>query len=1712
MGRYLLAVMFVILFLGANHFMAYRASTMEERIDQYDTIVLGQAAVQPGAPQALRVVARHVGTDKPRPDEAVKVYIAPMDKPREKKLMFEGKTNTEGSSAPKFVAPEEEGTYTLIIESGADTHEATLTVKRKAKVLLSTDKPLYQPGQLVHVRALALSSIDAKPLAATNATFELEDPKGNKVYRKVVTTSEYGIASVSIALAPELILGRYRVSVTAGGVNSQKSIRVERYVLPKFRVALETDRSFYKPNDKLDGTITARYFFGKPVSKSEAEVVFYTVDVGERELHSWKGTTDEMGQVKFTYTLPSAFHGTDLEKGRALLFLNVSVTDRGDHAEEIVRQFPISISDIVIDLIPESGHLNFNFANVMYVATSTPDGVPAPATVEVSGDTGFTTTIKTGNLGLGSFEFKPQNNNPQLILEAKDAEGRTGSKKWYYREGRERRDYELERSSILVRTDRGMYRVGDTATVTVLHSGASPAAYVDLVKDGQTVDARSLTLKEGQGEAVFDIDASMAGQLIVHAYHTTRRTSVERATRRIVVLPADQLAVSVGTDRESYKPGELARLSVSTERKGEGIPAAVGLTIVDESVFALEEAKAGFERMAFYLGRELAKPRFTVYGFNPMAPERPTPAPAAVKVEEDIHIAEQVFLARNAPGAKIGEFGIQVSTREEKEAQVQEAKESFFRNQSRVLALVCLLAGLASVAAFVRGTEDGRWAAVKDLVKGVVLVGLVFGALVAFVYMIEWVDDGIRDVSWRDREAPQGVLLLTFFLISVILWRLQHVRAAGFHARFIAGILFPIAVLGVMVAGTMVRSPIVIIACVAVLMVYVLRSLFTLYNAAVTDTVLAGVKNHLFALLVFMMVIIAMPFIFSYTRTSVIDEEVTGMLFLLASGMLMLPFTGLAARHMRQRTKLALPMLVSAFGIALPLLIISFFMMAMPVMRSVNMGMQDEVSDTMRERILNDIKSAPEKQIMTSFSTGKGEMEVDFMEDDSGGASEEEGPRVRAFFPETLYVNPQVITDAQGKADIYVPLADSITTWKVGAMANAMSGELGSTEAGILVFQDFFVDIDFPVFLTQNDTVSVPLTVYNYLDAEQEVRLVVEEDPDDRWFTLQDRLLPLSPPSKREIIITLDANDITSAHLSLRADTIGKHNLTVFAYGTGSSDAVRREVEILPNGREFRTSTSERLKEGTVTIPLTVPTDAIPDSYKAMLKLHPGVMSQIVEGLDAMLKMPTGCFEQTSSTTYPNIMVLQYLRETKQANPELELKAENFIGVGYQRLLSFETSTPGGFDWFGNPPAKLLLTAMGLQQFSDMAKVYEVDPAVIDRTQRYLLSEQESDGSWEPQGAMFEMSKRQKSMIGTTCYLTWSLLESGLDRDHMAFSKALGYIRKNIDPATDDMYTIALCLSAMVEYDASDSLTIQLLDQAVDRATVKDGMAWWASKNMDEPRGFTGSGGTTKSLEDSAMIALALIEAEHSPQLVTKALAFITSQKDSFGKWGSTYATVLSLKALMGSSLKAKSNADATITVKIDGVEVRTLRVTRENADIMHLVSLGDDLAPGAHTVELVTEGGGLLHYQVVGSYYLPWSHPTVVTERSTQDMVGFSLKYDRTELATNDMVTADVKVWNNGAGVAPFVVADMGIPPGFAVVAEDLEELKQRGVISRYSVKPRQAILYIENLDKEGLKFTYRLVALYPVKATAPRSIVYDYYRPDAKTEAPPVDMVITG
>ena len=185
--------------------------------------------------------------------------------------------------------------------------------------------------------------------------------------------------------------------------------------------------------------------------------------------------------------------------------------------------------------------------------------------------------------------------------------------------------------------------------------------------------------------------------------------------------------------------------------------------------------------------------------------------------------------------------------------------------------------------------------------------------------------------------------------------------------------------------------------------------------------------------------------------------------------------------------------------------------------------------------------------------------------------------------------------------------------------------------------------------------------------------------------------------------------------------------------------------------------------ETTVQHEVKFPAAAIPDASKIFVRLYPGPLSQVIEGMDAILRMPGGCFEQTSSSTYPNVLALDYMKRTKKLTPEVHAKAEGFIANGYQRLLTFEVPG-GGFSWFGNAPANKILTAYGLMEFSDMSKVHDVDPKLIERTQQWLAGQQQADGSWKPDTNFINegaTNRYNSDVLRITAYIAWSLENTG---------------------------------------------------------------------------------------------------------------------------------------------------------------------------------------------------------------------------------------------------------------------------------------------------------------------------------------------------------------
>jgi hypothetical protein len=464
------------------------------------------------------------------------------------------------------------------------------------------------------------------------------------------------------------------------------------------------------------------------------------------------------------------------------------------------------------------------------------------------------------------------------------------------------------------------------------------------------------------------------------------------------------------------------------------------------------------------------------------------------------------------------------------------------------------------------------------------------------------------------------------------------------------------------------------------------------------------------------------------------------------------------------------------------------------------------------------------------------------------------------------------------------------------------------------------------------------------------------------------------------------------------------------------------------------------------------------------------------------------------------------MQTTGNANPEVQLQAEKYIGTGYQRLLTFEVDG-GGFSLFGDPPAQVFLTAYGLMEFHDMSQVYPVDEALIERTAQWLLDQQAADGTWADQG--YSEHWQVDSKVPTTAYIAWALIEAGYE-DTSQVAQAIAYIREFALSAGEgqDAYGLALVANALAAYDPDHSMTRAVLDRLYELRVQDGDVVYWRT----EAASFMGATGESGSLEATALAAIALMRANAHPDAVSGALAYLIQGKDSWGTWSTTQATILSLKTLLLAHEQAgQAEGPATIRVSLNKELTQEIVVDETNLDVVHQITFDRGFSPsGDNRVQIELEGGGNLMYQVMTRYYLPWDQVPMVEMMG--ELMTIDLAYDRTTLAVNDEVTVKVNVRLNREGVIKMALIDLGVPPGFTVLTEDLSRLVEQGTIARYELTGRQIIVYLEDFSSESpLAFSYRLRARFPMRAQTPPSSAYDYYNPGDLTVQQPLEVTVS-
>ncbi|MBN1429316.1 MAG: hypothetical protein JXB07_13160 [Anaerolineae bacterium] len=1606
---------------------------LPERLDDQQTLVFGSNSLVPGSDAALRVVVRHASRNTPIEGATLKVSLKPQDGGRAE-VLYEGKTNAQGTNDIAFHVPEDAPeSAQLIVETrsslGQDRLEQTVNTQRNYKILLITDKPLYQPGQVIHLRALALSTFDLRPAATQSIEFMIADGKGNRVFRDTAETSDFGVAAVDFTLATEVNTGPYKITATMGSTSSEKTVTVERYVLPKFDVKVTTDKDYYLPGEHVTGHLQADYFFGKPVADSQVKIEGFTFDVERQVAVNIDGQTDANGGFDFAFDLPTYIAGTDLEGGAGRFYMLATVTDQTNHNEEKSVSLPVAQNAIVVDAVPESGMLRPGVENIVYILCSYPDGTPAPSNLTVQVDGVQAAQLATGDYGLAEFRFTPQNSYAEFYITAQDAAGHYGEIRTYT-EG------EYFEETILLRPERATYQVGETMVLDILTTAQSGTAYLDIVREGQTVSTRAVDIADNQAKISVDLTPDLYGTIELHAYKILTSGTITRDTRLVVVDAPTDLRVAVSPDKPEYRPGDTANVAFNVAGSdGAGVPSALGVAVVDESVFALAEQDPGFAKLYFLLEAQLLTPRYDLHGFS--IPDLVTQPSQDQTIR---YTQDKVAQATLAGGATSG-AGMQLDSRSIKMSEAYEKQADFFRgvsNAAMSFLFVLPLAALIASIVYVRREQTLK----KSLIWAAV------GIVVALVLTI-------------------AVFALLMLANSYWYWDMENLLL------IIPGVAL-LALIATGIVALVRRDGMLGIACLAML----------LYAGAVWLLIVAAEYANdsppTFLVILAVIGLLFMPMAFA-TRAASFGQE-KRIFAALVAALVAAPLVCLGG--------VLVVALAESGGMSSPGL-------AGGVMVEDEMMLKGEVAMPMPGMVDAQLAAAPTEMAAEEAPAAHGQS--------SGSGQAAEPPRLRQYFPETMYWNPEAVTDAQGNVTLEIPVADSITTWRLSALASSQDGRLGATTTGLRAFQDFFIDLDLPLALTQNDEVSVPVGVFNYMTEPQDVRLVLE--PGD-WFTLS---------GEAEQTITIGANDIQVVYFRIKATGFGPHPITVTAYGSRMSDAIRKEVTVYPDGKRIDFSMSDRLAQN-VDQPIDIPQSAVPGTTKLVVKIYPGVMSQIVEGLDSILRMPYGCFEQTTSATYPNVLVLDYLKTTNQASPESQMKAEEYINLGYQRLTTFEVDG-GGFSLFGDAPADRMLTAYGLQEFSDMSRVHDVDQAIISRAAEWLMGQQESDGSWKnDQGLVHEStwSSLQNDRLPTTAYIVWSLVVAGYGDDG-GVKAGLDYVRQNYGQV-DDPYVGALVANALVAGDPKGSATKQTLDTLAGMAQADGDARFWESKVAT----FMGSEGQTGSIETTALATYALLRADSHADVANGGLLYLVREKDSFGTWHSTQATILTLKAMLESVRVGGEDVNATVNVSLNGGQAHAIQVTPENFDVVQMVVF-DDVQPGAgNSITIDMQGKGQLMYQVSGSYYLPWSE--VAQAETGPELVGIDVTYDRTDLKVDDTVTVNVEVkMSEPGGRAEWALIDLGVPPGFSVVAEDLNALVAQysqmpedypdPIVKRYELTGRQILIYIGNLsDGHPLRFSYRLLARFPIIAKAPASSIYDYYNPEVTGVQEPQVISVSG
>ncbi len=544
-------------------------------------------------------------------------------------------------------------------------------------------------------------------------------------------------------------------------------------------------------------------------------------------------------------------------------------------------------------------------------------------------------------------------------------------------------------------------------------------------------------------------------------------------------------------------------------------------------------------------------------------------------------------------------------------------------------------------------------------------------------------------------------------------------------------------------------------------------------------------------------------------------------------------------------------------------------------------------------------------------------------------------PRIRKDFPDTAFWAGDVVTNAEGNAQIHVSYPDSLTTWRLTARAVTVSTDVGATVAHTLTTKDLILRVVPPRFLTEGDQVSVPAIVHNYL-------------PDGKAVSLSMTAEGLSadggPASPRAMQVP--SNGQQRSDWRYKADQVRRVTLTGKAITDTASDAMELSLPVLPAGLQRNTGSSGSILDVEPhAIDLMVPQTANVSGRSVRVALMPSLAGSMLGALDYLTSYPWGCTEQTVSSFVPNLVVLRAMTQMKIAPTERIQSLDRRIDDGLKRLYDFQHAD-GGWGWWKTDENQPFMTA------------YALDGLLQARENQVAVGGYQITIGTQALQALY--AKYPRAIPDLKAYETYVLARAN------ASTFKLTDALNDLWAARSRMTTSGRAYLLMTLDAAKDVRGNDLAREILGDVKTRGDLAWWVVETDPFLEDFFDT-----TPEGSALALKALAARDPRNPLLERVARWLVLNRSAGGYWSSTKQTALAVQGLLA-YMQARGEQPAPFTAD---VFVNGARVASQSFDAASLVAPNPVLVEspavaGANTVRIVKRGGGVLYYDASVRYY----------------------------------------------------------------------------------------------------------------------------------------------